>query len=121
MSETTIVEQDQVTEKMTQEQYVDLTDSLDAIARHLDDFTKLEAVINFFRDRKCLHMPLGEILRELQDASPTQNLWHNQAMHKHRDLTGLIAHVRNLCEDRLEGPMNKEKRKDEIVSPNCAA
>jgi hypothetical protein len=119
MNEATIIDQDRVTLSMTREQYADLTESLDAIAGDMEGLTKLEAVVNFFRDRKCLHMPLGEILRELKDGNSYDNLWLKQAKFKQQDLVGLITHVQNLFMRGRE--VRSEKEKEGISHSNCAA
>jgi hypothetical protein len=121
MDKEAMVEQDRVTVTMTREQYIDLTESLEALACHLGDLTKMEAGVNFFRDQKCLDMPLGEVMRELQEASIAQKPWYNQAMYKQRELAGLIARVRNLCGAEAVIDAKVKNRKDEIVLPNCAA
>jgi hypothetical protein len=94
MDTTEVLEQDTVTLTLSCEQYRDLLNSLEAVGRDMHDLVKVEAVVNFYRDQQNLHTPLGEVLRELNSASPSQDLWQRQAEFKRRDLTFLIGHLR---------------------------
>lgn len=105
---------------MTREQYTDLMDSLDALARHLDDLTAVEAAVNFCRDHGRPETSVGEVLHELDDPSSGKP-WRRQARYKHQDLAALIARVRTLCGDTAGFNSGPQSRDNELLTPNCAA
>jgi len=108
---TAVLEQNGITVNLTREQHTDLLDSLDAVVRDMEELTKLEAVVNSFRDRGSLHTPLGQVLRELeQTPSSSAHAWRNQAKFKYQDLIGLMTRVRELlCRpNRCAAPSPRE-------------
>jgi hypothetical protein len=99
MDTTEAMEQDTVTLTLSCEQYRDLLNSLEAVRSDLHDLVKLEAAVNSYRDQRNLQTPLGEVLKELDSASPPRYLWQRQAELKRQDLTLLIAHLRKTLSD----------------------
>ncbi len=99
MDTTKGLEQDTVTLTLSCEQHRDLLDSLKAVDRDLHHLVNLEAVVNFYRDQRNLQTPLGEVLGELNQASPSLDPWQRQAEFKHQELSLLITHLRETLTD----------------------
>jgi len=93
---TAIMEQDMVTVSMTREQYTDLMESLEVLGGDLEEMTKLQAVVNHFRDRGNVQASLAEVFHELKqkDSAPAANGWQTQAKFNHQVLAGLMTYIR---------------------------